>query len=183
MAEKRARSSAQRRPPDGSSEQGGTVPLDDTDLAILRVLQANARATFTEIGKAVGLSAPSAHDRVHRLERRGVLRGYQARLDPETLGLAVLSVVGVLPAGTADASAMEAGFAEVEQVEVAYHVTGEESHLLVVRTHSMAELSEVLQRIRRIEGVARARACVVLSTAFERGLMVERQERPPRPRS
>jgi Lrp/AsnC family leucine-responsive transcriptional regulator len=145
------------------------VPLDATDLAILRVLQANARATFTEIGKSVGLSAPSAHDRVHRLERRGVLRGYQANLEPETLGLMVLSVVGVLPAGLADATAMEAGFAEVEQVEVAYQVTGEESHLLVVRTRSIAELSEVLQRIRGIEGVARTRTAMVLSTAFERG--------------
>ncbi len=169
MAEKRARSSAQRRSPGRSAGEGGAVPLDATDLAILRVMQANARATFTEIGKAVGLSAPSAHDRLRRLERRGVLRGYQARLDPEALGLTMLSVVGVLPAGAADPAAMEAGFAEVAQVEVAYHVTGEESHLLIVRTHGIAELSEVVQRIRRVEGVARVRTSVVLSTAFERG--------------
>jgi Lrp/AsnC family leucine-responsive transcriptional regulator len=160
---------AEKRAPGRSAGEGGAVPLDATDLAILRVMQANARATFTEIGKAVGLSAPSAHDRVHRLERRGVVRGYQARLDPEALGLSTLAVVGVLPAGAADPAAMEVEFAAVAQVEVAYHVIGEESHLLIVRTHSIAELSEVVQRIRGVEGVARVRTLVVLSTAFERG--------------
>jgi Lrp/AsnC family transcriptional regulator, leucine-responsive regulatory protein len=169
MAEKRARS--QRRSADRSlpGEGGAVVSLDATDLAILRVLQANARATYTEIGRAVGLSAPSAHDRVHRLERRGVLRGYQARLDPEVLGLGVLSLVGVLSEASADQTAMEAAFAEIERVEATYRVTGEESHVLIVRTHDIAELSEVLQRIRRVGGVARARTSVVLSTAFERG--------------
>jgi len=170
MAEKRARSSAQRRSPDRSPGEGGAaVSLDATDLAILRVLQANARATYTEIGRSVGLSAPSAHDRVHRLERRGVLRGYQAVVDPEILGLGVLSLVGVLPAIAADLAAMEAAFAQIEQVEAAYHVTGEESHVLVVRTRGIDGLSEVLRHIRGVEGVARARASVVLSTAFERG--------------
>jgi Lrp/AsnC family leucine-responsive transcriptional regulator len=170
MAEKRARWSAVRRSGGRSGEKGGgAIPLDATDLAILRVLQANARATFTEIGRAVGLSAPSAHDRVHRLERRGVVRGYQAILDPDSLGLAVLAVVGVLTAGIADTAALEAALAGIQQVEVVYQVTGEESHLLIVRTHSMVELAEVLQRIRGIEGVARARTSVVLSTALERG--------------
>jgi Lrp/AsnC family leucine-responsive transcriptional regulator len=170
MAEKKTRSSTKRRSPDRApGGVGAVVSLDATDLAILRVLQANARATFTEIGRSVGLSAPSAHDRVHRLERRGVLRGYQAMLDPEVLGLGVLSLVGVLPASAVDPAAMEAAFAQIEEVEAAYHVTGEESHLLLVRTRDIDGLSEVLQRIRRIDGVARARTSVVLSTAFERG--------------
>ncbi len=98
-----------------------------------------------------------------------MLRGYQARLDPEVLGLSVLSLVSVLPAGAAEPAAMEAAFAKIEQVETAYHVTGEESHLLIVRTRGIAELAEVLQRVRRIKGVARVRTSVVLSTAFDRG--------------
>ena len=82
--------------------------LDDTDLAIVRALQANARATYTEIGKAVGLSAASVHERVHRLETRGVIRGYHAEVDPERLGLGVLSLVSVLPSDSMDAAATEA---------------------------------------------------------------------------
>src|SRR4029450_11613891 len=70
--------------------------LDDTDLAIVRALQANARATYTEIGKAVGLSAASVHERVHRLETRGVIRGYSAAGAPQPLRLRGLALVSVL---------------------------------------------------------------------------------------
>ncbi|HEX9342475.1 MAG TPA: Lrp/AsnC family transcriptional regulator [Actinomycetota bacterium] len=143
--------------------------LDAIDLSILRVLQVNARATYTEIGKAVGLSAPSAHDRVHRLEDRGVIRGYHAAIDPELLGLDVLALVGVVPSDTANLAAMEGAFAAAGQIEAAYTVTGEESHLLAVRAHSLMELSEVLQRIRDVDGVAHTRTAVVLSTPFLRG--------------
>ena len=169
----------------GSSPPGGRAPgkvvpikeaadvvrstLDDTDLAILRALQANARATYAEIGRAVGLSAPSVHDRVQRLEQRGVIRGYRAELDPDSLGLTVLALMSVLPSDNANLVAMAQAFAAVEQVEAAYTVAGEESHVLVVRTASMAELSEVLQRVRDVDGVARTRTAVVLSTPFQRG--------------
>src|SRR6266508_2892703 len=115
--------------------------LDDTDLAIVRALQANARATYTEIGRAVGLSAASVHERAHRLEARGVIRGYHAEVDPEVLGLEVLSLVSVLSSDSIDAAATEAGMAAIRQVETAYNVAGEDSYLLVVRTRSIAVLT------------------------------------------
>jgi len=143
--------------------------LDAIDLSILRVLQANARATFTEIGKAVGLSAPSAHDRVHRLETQGVIRGYHAAVDPELLGLGVLALVGVVPSGSANLAALEGAFAAAGEIEAVYAVAGEESHLLVVRARSLTELSSILQRIRDVDGVAHTRTAVVLSTPVQRG--------------
>jgi Lrp/AsnC family transcriptional regulator, leucine-responsive regulatory protein len=142
--------------------------LDDTDRAVVRALQANARATYTEIGKAVGLSAASVHERVHRLETRGVISGYHAAVDPELLGLGVLSLVSVLPSDSMDAAATGAALAAIPQVETAYSVAGEDSHLLVVRTRSIAELSEVLQRLQGVEGVARTRTAVVLATPVRR---------------
>src|ERR671932_601779 len=93
--------------------------LDDTDLAILRTLQANGRATYTEIGKAAGLSAPAAHDRVHRLEERGVIRGYRAEIDPEVLGFGVLALVSVIPSDSSNMASLEAAFAAIEPVEAA----------------------------------------------------------------
>jgi Lrp/AsnC family leucine-responsive transcriptional regulator len=142
--------------------------LDDTDLAIVRALQANARATYTEIGRAVRLSAASVHERVHRLETRGVIRGYHAEVDPEVLGMGVLSLVSVLPSDSMDAAATEAALAAIPQVETAYSVAGEDSHLLVVRTRSILELSQVLQRLQAIDGVARTRTAVVLATPVRR---------------
>jgi Lrp/AsnC family transcriptional regulator, leucine-responsive regulatory protein len=142
--------------------------LDDTDLAIVRALQANARATYTEIGKVVGLSAASVHERVHRLEDRGVIRGYHAEVNPELLGLGVLSLVSVLPSDSMDAATTEAALAGIPQVETAFSVAGEDSHLLVVRTRSIAELSHVLQRLQGVDGVARTRTAVVLATPVRR---------------
>jgi len=77
--------------------------------------------------------------------------------------------MSVLPSDNANLVAMARAFGAVEQVEAAYTVAGEESHVLVVRTGSMAELSEVLQRVRDVDGVARTRTAVVLSTPFQRG--------------
>jgi Lrp/AsnC family leucine-responsive transcriptional regulator len=141
--------------------------LDDTDLAIVRALQANARATYTEIGRAVGLSAASVHERAHRLEARGVIRGYHAEVDPEVLGLE-----SVVSTDSIDTAATEAGMAAVRQVETVYKVAGEDSYLLVVRTRSIAELSEVLQRLQAVDGVARTRTSVVLDTPVRRGPVV-----------
>src|SRR5215217_6799906 len=107
--------------------------LDDTDLAIVRALQANARATYTEIGKA-----------------------------------GVLSLVSVLPSDSMDAGATEAALATIPEIETAWSVAGEDSHLLVVRTRSIAQLSGVLQRLQAIDGVARTRTAVVLATPVRR---------------
>jgi Lrp/AsnC family transcriptional regulator, leucine-responsive regulatory protein len=146
--------------------------LDDTDLAIVRALQANARATDAEVGRAMGLSAGSVHERVQRLEVRGVIRGYRAEIDPEVLGRGVLSLVSIVSSDSIDAAATEAGMAAIEQVETAYKVAGEDSYVLVVRTHSIAELSEVLQRLQAVDGVARTRTSVVLATPVRRGPVV-----------
>jgi Lrp/AsnC family leucine-responsive transcriptional regulator len=143
--------------------------LDDTDRAILRALQANARASYAEIGRAVGLSAASVHERVHRLEERGVILGYHAEVDPELLGRTVLSLVSLVPSDSSNAAATEAALRGIEQIEAAYGVAGEESHVLLVRTASIAELSEVLQRLQDIDGVARTRTSVVLATPVRRG--------------
>ena len=142
--------------------------LDDTDLAIVRALQANARATYTEVGKAVGLSAASVHERVHRLESRGVIRGYHAEVDPELLGLQ-RALAGQRPAQRLHGrAATEAALAGLPEIETAWSVAGEDSHLLVVRTRSIAELSDVLQRLQGIDGVARTRTAVVLATPVRR---------------
>jgi Lrp/AsnC family transcriptional regulator, leucine-responsive regulatory protein len=169
---KRPRSSPNKVVPIHEGAEALRASLDDTDRAIVRALQANARATYTEIGRAVGLSAASVHERVHRLETRGVIRGYHAEVDPEVLGLEVLSLVSVVSSDSIDAGATEAGMAAVRQVETVYNVAGEDSYLLVVRTRSIAELSEVLQRLQAVDGVARTRTSVVLATPVQRGPVV-----------
>src|SRR6266508_769329 len=73
--------------------------LDKRDEAILAALQRSGRATFAEIGKEVGLSPSSVHERVRKLEQAGIVRGYRAEVDPEAVGLLVSALVSVMLLG------------------------------------------------------------------------------------
>ncbi len=142
--------------------------IDETDRRILAALDANARASYAELGQAVGLSAPSVHARVKRLERAGVIRGYRAVVDPAPLGFPLGAFVAVTQASGYHWEDLERAFAAMPEVEECHSVTGEDSYLLKVRVADPAELEALLRRINMVEGVARTRTVVVLSTPFDR---------------
>ena len=71
--------------------------LDQRDLDIVSALQEDARATYADVARRVGLSASSVHQRVRRLEEAGVIHGYRAVVDPEALGLYVTALISVMP--------------------------------------------------------------------------------------
>jgi Lrp/AsnC family leucine-responsive transcriptional regulator len=146
----------------------GAALVDETDRKLLEVLHANARASFAELGQAVGLSAPSVHARVKRLERTGVIRGYRVVVDPALLGFPLGAFVAVSQASGYHWEDLERAFAAMPEVEECHSVTGEDSYLLKVRVADPAELEALLRRITMIEGVARTRTVVVLSTPFDR---------------
>jgi len=142
--------------------------LDELDLHLLDALQTNARSTFAELAALVGLKPPAVHERVKRLEARGYVRGYGARLDAKRLGLELVAFVSAFT--TADVSYER--FHEIvsalpEIVEI-HSVAGDESFLLKVLTRSTAHLDTFLSRLKTIPGIARTRTTIVLSTPFER---------------
>jgi Lrp/AsnC family transcriptional regulator, leucine-responsive regulatory protein len=140
--------------------------MDEKDRAILEVLQEDARATYAEIGARVGLSPSSIHDRVRKLEHRGVILGYGARVDPGAVGLDVTALISVMPLDPSqpdDLPDRVMGFAEVEDC---FSVAGHENYILKVRTHTTGELEDLLRRLREKAGV-QTRTTVVLSIPFE----------------
>lgn len=142
--------------------------LDAVDRRILAALQANARASFAEIGQAVGLSAPSVHARVRKLERRGVIRGYTAVVDPAALGFGITAFVAITQASGYHWEDIERAVEALPAVEECHSVTGDDSYLLKVRVADTAALEALLRQINATDGVARTRTLVVLSTPFER---------------
>jgi Lrp/AsnC family leucine-responsive transcriptional regulator len=141
--------------------------VDDIDRQLLSLLMADGRASYAELARVVGLSAPSVHDRVRRLERSGALRGYTAVVDPSAVGLGVTALVGILQREGAEQNDLAAALTGIEEIEDCWFVAGEEALVVKVRVADIDALEQTLGVLRRTEGVARTRTTVVLSTRFE----------------
>ena len=140
--------------------------MDRQDRSILALLESDARLTYSDIGKRVGLAASSVHDRVRKLEKKGVIRGYRAEIDFDKVGLPITAFVSLAlrPASPED---IPARIAEFDLVESCYSVAGDNSYTLVVRAPSTKDLEELLDALRaKLEVVTRS--TIVLSTPFQR---------------
>ncbi len=140
--------------------------VDDIDRALIAELQRDATRAYAALGKAVGLSAGAAHDRVRKLRERGVIRRTTVDVDPAALGRGVLAFVMV------DSSAWMGGaaesFAAVPEIQEAHVIAGTAAVLVKVRTATTEQLQDVLRRLYAIEGVSGTQATIVLETFFER---------------
>jgi Lrp/AsnC family leucine-responsive transcriptional regulator len=145
--------------------------MDERDVHIASLLERDARLSYADIGSRVGLAASSVHDRVRKLERSGVITGYRAELDLESMGLPITAIVSLAlrPASPANVPSL---IAEFPTVESCYSVAGDNSYALVVRAPSTRALEELVDALRaKLEVVTRS--TIVLSTPFEHRPMVE----------
>ena len=143
-----------------------TSPLEPIDRAILRELVADGRRTLTDLAERVGLSVSAVHQRVRRLEQRGAVRGYVARLDLEQLNLPLTALISLTPIDPAAPDDYPQRLRHLTQIESCYSVAGDESYVLLVRVASPVALEELLRQIREVANVS-TRTTVVLSTPFE----------------
>jgi Lrp/AsnC family leucine-responsive transcriptional regulator len=141
--------------------------MDAVDRAILDALRANARATYAELARAVGLSAPAVHERVGKLEAQGVITGYHAAVAPESLGYSMSALVGVFLTDIANPDEVAEQLETLSAVEDCWFVAGEESFVVKLRVPDISGLEQAIRAVTQMRGVARTRSTVVLSTRFE----------------
>lgn len=151
---------------------------DDIDEQILTIVQQNARATNADIARTLGMAPSAILERIRKLEARGVIRGYEARLDPGTLGLGLLAFVFVRVEGDSDALGMQ--LAEIPGVQEVHLVAGEDCYLVKVRVASTEALGALLrERFRAIPAIRTTRTTIVLSSVKESAqLPLPRQDDP-----
>ena len=118
---------------------------DETDRRIVAEVQADGRVTMAELGRRVGLSAPAVTERLQRLERRGVIRGYHADVDPRSLGLSLGAVIRIRPAPGQLQNVAEAAAATPEVVEC-HRITGEDCYIMRANVRDVEHLEEVIDR-------------------------------------
>ena len=140
--------------------------MEETDRAIVTALSQDGRLSYTDLAERVGLSVSAAHQRVRRLEQRGVIRGYAARLHPEAVGLALTAFVAIRPIDPSQPDDAPERLADLPEIEACYSVAGDDFYLLLVRVTGPADLERLLQEIRKAANVA-TRTTVVLSTPYE----------------
>jgi Lrp/AsnC family transcriptional regulator, leucine-responsive regulatory protein len=145
--------------------------MEDVDRLICQLLAADGRMSFTELGKQTGLSTSAVHQRVKRLEQRGVVRGYHASIDFREVGLPLTAFISIRPLDSSQPDDSPIRLAEISEIEACYSVAGDESYILKVRVAEPSDLESLLARIRQAANVS-TRTTIVLSTPYE--------DRPPR---
>jgi Lrp/AsnC family leucine-responsive transcriptional regulator len=144
------------------------MPLDELDIRIVDLLQRDGRATQLEISRAVGLSQPAVAERIRKLEDRGVITGYTARVDAAKLGKDITAFIGV----NIEHPKYFDGFAKkvlaLPDILECHRVAGQDSYILKVKTANTKTLDSLLvETLRTIAGVTRTQTTIVLSSIKE----------------
>ncbi|HEX6862928.1 MAG TPA: Lrp/AsnC family transcriptional regulator [Thermoanaerobaculia bacterium] len=153
--------------------------IDATDLQILTILQSNARTSNADIARQVGMAPSAILERIRKLEQRGIIQGYEARIDPRALGLGLLAYVAVRTDEKAGDECAGEQLARIPEVQEVHHVAGEDCYLLKVRVKDAKALGRLLQdQIKAVEPVRSTRTTVVLDTLRETSLLPLGEEEP-----
>lgn len=145
------------------SSAGG---VESTDRQILELLAKDGRMSYTDLGKATGLSTSAVHQRVKRLEQRGLILGYGATVNHSEIGLPLTAFIAIRPIDPSQPDDAPGRLEDMPEIESCWSVAGEESYIIKVRTTSPVELEDLLARIRAAANVS-TRTTIVLSTYYE----------------
>ncbi|NHC23181.1 Lrp/AsnC family transcriptional regulator [Nocardioides sp. IC4_145] len=143
-----------------------TGDVETTDRHILELLATDGRMSFTDLGKATGLSTSAVHQRVKRLEQRGLILGYGATIDHEQVGLPLTAFISIRPIDPSQPDDSPERLSTITEIESCWSVAGEESYILKVRTETPSALEGLLARIRAAANV-NTRTTIVLNTFYE----------------
>lgn len=140
--------------------------MEKTDRRIVELLRTDGRMSFTDLGKELGLSTSAVHQRVRRLEERGVIKGYSARVDHAQTGLPLTAFMSITPLDPAAPDDVPERLRDLTEIEECHSVAGDMSYVLKVRVATPVALEELIAKVRAAAHVS-TRTTIVLSTPWE----------------
>ena len=147
----------------GTSSLSG---VEDLDRKIVEQLSSDGRMSYTDLGRALGMSTSAVHQRVRRLENRGVIKGYTARVDHAAIGVAMTAFISITPLDPAAPDDIPDRLRDLPAIEECHSVAGDMNYILKVRVATPLELEELLATVRAAANVS-TKKTVVLSTPWE----------------
>lgn len=143
------------------------MPIRDKDAKLLDLLRANAREPAASLARKLGIARSTLQERIARLEREGVIKGYTVRLSDETAAKNLRAVVMIV-ADARQADRVTAELKKIPEVRSLAAVSGAYDMMAVVEADTAARMDAVLDRIGKANGVARTVSSIVLSEKFSR---------------
>lgn len=140
--------------------------MEDVDRRIVELLAADGRMSFADLGRAVGLSTSAVHQRVKRLEERGVITGYRAEINFEKVGLPLTALIALSPFDPAAPDDIPERLEHLPQIDSCWSVAGQENYVIQVRLRKPSDLEQTIADIRAAANCASS-TTVVLSTPWE----------------
>lgn len=122
--------------------------------------------SFTDLGKVTGLSTSAVHQRVKRLETRGLIKGYSATVDYDQAGMPLTAFISITPNDPSEPDDYPDRLSGITAIESCWSVAGDESYILKTRVSTPGDLENLLAQIRAEANVA-TRTTIVLSTPYE----------------
>lgn len=144
------------------------MTFDSIDVTALRTLMRRGRATWAELGEKLKLSAPAAADRARKLEEMGVIRGYAAIVDPESVGASLTAFVAVQLDDHGHRDKFLKRVTAIPEVVECHHVAGAHDFLIKLRCTGTRDLERVLtEELKDRAGAGRTQTTIVLRTHKE----------------
>ena len=141
--------------------------LDKTDKKILNILNENARVSNVEIAKRIEMTPPGVLDRIRKLEKKGIVTGYETRIDAQKVGLGMTILIMVQTNENVGVNQVGKELVKLPKVQEVHYLTGEFCYLLKVRVGDTEDLTAFLEKVGTIKNVRDTRTTLVLKTLKE----------------
>ncbi len=147
--------------------------IDELDIKILNIIQKNARIPNAEIARQVDMAPSAVLERIRKLEERGIIMGYEARLNAEALELGLVAFVFVKTDDHVGGIATARQIAKIPEVQEVHDVAGEDCYLVKVRVRDTQHLMKVMrEHLGKMKAIRSTRTTIVLETLKESGKLL-----------
>lgn len=150
------------------------VVLDNTDLQILELMQANARISNADLARELNMAPSAVLERVKKLEQKKVIKGYTTQINPNTVQQKMLAFILIRSSeGFTCSSSTAQQLAAIPEVQEVHHIAGEDCYLIKVRTTDSASLMQLMRtQLQKIPNIASTKTTIVLETVKEQQQLV-----------